>query len=80
MKSKYKVFAQYYFDTEDPEDCRKGGWKFMGETFAASEAGAINNVRFRVMGKKSQYKPLAVSGHWENGLKWSAVKQEAEHE
>lgn len=74
MKKRYKVFTQYFFDSEDPEDCRTGEWEFAGETYASSEAQAVNNVRFRIMGAKSQYKPMASSGHWENGLNWKAVE------
>jgi hypothetical protein len=74
MKKRYKVFTQYYLDAEDPEDCIEGDWNFAGETFAASEAQAINNVKFRMMGAKSQYKPLATGGRWENGLNWKAIE------
>jgi hypothetical protein len=75
IKESYAVYARYYFDSEEPEDCRKGNWKFMGKTSAVSEKQAINNVRFRCMGERSQYKPIAVSSHWENGLEWKAIKR-----
>lgn len=74
MKKRYKVYTQYYMDAEDPSDSIEGEWKFAGETYAASEAQAVNNVKFRLMGPKSQYKPLATSGHWENGINWKAVE------
>lgn len=72
-KRKYKVFSQYYFESEDHS--RTDTWKFVSETWAVSEAQAINNVRHRTMGDygTSQYKPIAVGGHWENGLNWKAV-------
>lgn len=73
MKRKYWVYARDYFITEDPEDCRKGEWCWQGSTIAVSEKQAINNVKFRRMGRKSQYKPMATSGHWENGLEWKAI-------
>lgn len=68
----WRVYSQYFFDTEEPEDCFTEDWKFRGETWATSADKAINNVRYRVTGKTSQYKPIAVSGHWENGLNWKA--------
>ena len=73
MKRKYKVYAQYYFETEDGEDDFTEFWNYMGETFAVSEKQAINNVRFRNYGNISQYKPITESGHWCNGFNWKAV-------
>lgn len=71
----YKVYSRYYFNSEDYS--REGKWKFEGKTFAVSEKQAINNVRHRKYGDygSSQYKPIATSGHWENGLEWSAVRE-----
>ena len=73
-KIKFMVFTKYYFNCEEPEDCYEGEWRFEGETWAVSEAQAINNVRHRKYGDygTSQYKPTATSGHWENGLEWKA--------
>ena len=73
MKQKYNVYSKYYFDSEEAEDCFEGKWKHEGETYAVSEEKAINNVRFRKYGNVSQHKPIATSGHWENGRKWKAV-------
>ena len=42
---------------------------------AVSEKQAINNVRNRIMGNISQYKPVAFGGKWENGYYWKAVSK-----
>ena len=48
----------------------------MGETWAVSEAQAINNVRYRTAGNTSQYLPYITSGHWEKGIEWEAELDE----
>ena len=74
-KKKYWVYARYYFNSENYEDCRTDDWYYQGSTLAVSKEKAINNVRYRRCGKVSQYKPMATSGHWENGLEWKAVEK-----
>ena len=71
-KHKYIVYFRYYFETE--ESIRYDEWQYAGETFAVSEDKAINNVRYRRIGKHSQYMPANISGHWENGFEWKARK------
>lgn len=71
-KKRWRVSRQYYLDAEEPENCIRGPWEVVGETWAVSEAKAINNVRFRTCGNVSQYLPRNVSGHWENGYDWKA--------
>lgn len=70
----WRVYSQYYLLADEPEDSFEDDWVFEGETFAVSEAQAINNVRHRNYGDygASQYKPVCRSGHWENGLRWKA--------
>lgn len=42
------------------------------DTYAESEDKAINNVRFRVAGLKSQYLPICTSGHHDDWLVYKA--------
>lgn len=74
MKRYYKVYARYWFSSEDVEDSYCDEYQHMGDTFAESEAKAINNVRYR-LGYSSQNKPCAVGGKWANGLDWKAEAQ-----
>ena len=70
-KRKYMVFTKEYFVSE--EHSRLEEWKEVGETCAASEKQAINNVRFRLFGKNgSQHKPMSNGSNWMNGLLWKA--------
>lgn len=71
----FDVYSRYYLHTEDPEDGFERDWTFEGDTWAVSEKQAVNNVRHRNLGDISQYKPIAVGGHWDNGLEWKAVKK-----
>lgn len=75
-KAKYDVFARYVMCAEEEENSFEADWEHIGTTFAVSEVQAINNVRFKVMGNVSQYKPLATSGHWETELEWRTKKHE----
>lgn len=75
---KYKVYRRYYMECEDAENDFSEDWEFVGETKAVSSKKAINNVRYRKMEEISQYKPLCISGHWENGYKWKAEESERE--
>ena len=74
-RKRYAVYLRYFMEAEDPENCITGDWEFKGRTMATSEAQAVNNVRFKLMGNLSQYKPVAVSGHWANGFEWKAVEE-----
>jgi hypothetical protein len=73
-KVPFMVYSRYFFVSED--DHFERDWSPEGQTFAVSEAQAINNVRHRNYGDygTSQYKPIATSGHWENGLEWKAER------
>lgn len=73
-KVNYRVYRKYYLNAENIEDSFEGDWEFAGSTYAVSKKQAINNVRNRTMGNISQYKPVAVGGHWENGYYWKAVQ------
>lgn len=74
-KVNYRVYRKYYLNAENIEDSFEGDWEFAGSTYAVSKKQAINNVRNRTMGNISQYKPVAVGGHWENGYYWRAVPE-----
>lgn len=76
-KVRYRVYRQYFLEAEEIENSFEGEYKYVGSTSAVSEAQAINNVRHRLMGDygTSQYKPLATSGHWENGYNWKAERE-----
>lgn len=58
----------------DPEDSVRWGWEIAGETVAPSEKKAINNVRYRVFGKQSQYRPVEADEHdrWARYVEWKA--------
>ncbi len=71
-KQKYAIYRQFFLEAEEPENCVDHEKEFMGYTWAASEKQAINNIKHRMMGNVSQYKPLAVSGHWAYYCKWTA--------
>ena len=76
QKIKYRVYCNYCMTAEEQEDCFEEGWQLAGETYAVSEAKAINNVRYNMIGCISQYKPLANSAHWETWYKWKAIPVE----
>lgn len=70
QKKKYKVFARRIVEIEG-EDPVTWPWEFVGNTYAVSEAKAINNVRFRNE-MPSQYKPIETSGHYDVFVEWKA--------
>ena len=72
LKLKYAVYRQFILEAEEPENGVEHDKEFMGYTYAVSEKQAINNIKHRMMGNVSQYKPLAVSGHWAYWCKWTA--------
>lgn len=74
-RAKYDVYCQYYLETDDYGNGVEGEWEYAGSTTAVSTKQAINNVRHNRIGDISQYNPIAVSGHWANGLNWKAVKK-----
>ena len=62
MKRKYEVLVKKEVVCENPEDNFSydiGSYS----TYASSKQQAINNIRFRVAGLNSQYKPVCTSGH-----------------
>jgi hypothetical protein len=67
MKKKYTVKVYEFFESETHS---RETLIATEDTYAKSEQQAINNVKFRLAGKTSQYKPMAVSGHWANGLRY----------
>ena len=73
-RSKYLVYARPRLDAEEQERGFTGTWELVGETTAASEAHAVNNVRYNTIGCTSQYLPIETSGHWEKFIDWKAVK------
>ena len=73
QKRPFCVWARYYLDAEGPENGILGEWRMVGDTWAVSEKKAISNMCFRINGKASPYKPVAVGGHWENGVEWKAL-------
>ena len=50
------------------------------ETYAISKAKAINNVRFRFAGLKSQYKPYDNGHFWEAYIRYEAREVETDAE
>lgn len=70
--SKYVVKYRRAVIAEDPDDTVRHDWEVAGETIAPSEKKAINNVRYRLLGKTSQYKPVETSGHWARYIEWKA--------
>ena len=71
-RTRWRVYFRRSVICEDPEENVEWPWAIAGETIAVSEAKAINNVRFRVAGKTSQYKPLETSGHYDVFIEWKA--------
>ena len=71
-KRKYIVYATCHIDTDEPEKKVVHERVAVGETIAISEAQAINNVRYRVMGNVSQYLAIETSGHWDSYIEWEA--------
>ena len=72
VKDKYSVYYRLCVYAEDPENTIVHPWTFGGDTYAVSEAKAINNVRFRIIGEASQYLPIATSGHFDTFMEWKA--------
>lgn len=75
IKVPWNVYIQRQVICEDPEDNVIHPWVFAGRTFAVSETKAINNVRYRVAGNISQYKPVETSGHYDVYVEWKAEKE-----
>ena len=67
MKKKYVIDVYKKLDCEDIEN-EMEYFVSTEETYAISEKQAINNIRFRLIGNNSQYKPLEISGHWETKM------------
>ena len=81
-KIKFIVYYQHYFATDYPEvygtksdsGYDADEWMVAGETYAVSEAKAINNVRCRLFGpNSSQYYPSGSGNSWAEGYNWKAV-------
>ena len=53
MRKKYRVYLKQYFYDKVVEKNTGESTKFLGETYAVSEAQAINNVRYRVYGESN---------------------------
>ena len=70
QKKKYKVYARRIVEIEG-EDPVTHPWVFAGNTYAVSEAKAINNVRFRNE-MPSQHMPIETSGHYDVWVEWKA--------
>lgn len=62
-------------EAEDEENNVVHPWKYVQTTWATSEDKAINNARYNLIGKVSQYLPVVVSGHWEYWLEWKALER-----
>ena len=75
-RKKYKVYRKYYMNTENINNNIQGIWEYVGTTYAVSPAQAINNVKYRIMGKISQNQPLEIGGNWERGYEWKAELDE----
>lgn len=56
---------------EDPGDDIETGWELIGDTYAVSEAQAINNVRYR-NDLPSNFSILDSRGHWEKYIEYKA--------
>lgn len=80
-RKRYLVYSRTQFTFHD-EIGEMSGWRFEGETYAASENHAINNVRHRNYGDEysSQYKPVFVDAVSDTQLDryWKAEEEEGE--
>lgn len=70
--TKYAVYVRRVVKIEGKPPV-EWSWEYAGDTCAPTESKAINNVRFRCIGKISQYKPTEVSGHYEVWYEWNAL-------
>lgn len=70
-KSKYVVYCRHYYEDEVCK-AQRTEWKYAGDTYAVSEAKAINNVRHRVYGDVVLE---SIGGNYEAGIEWKAEKQ-----
>lgn len=70
-KSKYAVYCRHYYEDEVCK-VQRTEWKYAGDTYAVSEAKAINNVRHRVYGDVVLE---SIGGNYEAGIEWKAEKQ-----
>lgn len=73
MKRPYQVYVAYFRVYEDEIETSRTEWSYMGQTYAVSETQAINNVRYRTRGKKSQYKPTYSGNRVEEYMDWIAI-------
>lgn len=71
-KQRYSVYVKRELYDDDGIKTVEYDWTPAGETVAVSEAQAINNVRHRVIGRRSQYGPYEVGPRWSVWLRWSA--------
>lgn len=76
MKKHYYVYMKWGVEADELENCTSHDPEFVGETWAVSEAQAINNVRHRAYGDVSQYLPIDVRGHYAVVWDWFAVEAE----
>lgn len=71
-KRHYAVYFRELFYDEITNQETKLQWRLAGNTYAVSEAQAINNVRHRCFGNISQYKPVSEYGSSMIELEWKA--------
>lgn len=70
-KSLYAVYYRHYYEDEVC-GMQKTEWKYIGDTYAVSEAKAISNVRHRTCGDVVLD---FIGGSYEAGIEWLAEKQ-----
>ena len=75
IKKTWAVYCRKRVEAEDDENSVVHPYQFVGKTRAVSEAQAINNVRQRTIGNRSQYLPVYTSGHWAVWLDWEAKEE-----
>ena len=73
----YDVYRREYWENDEERTSREE-WEFAGTTWAVSVYKAINNVRYRLMGNKSQYLPSVVNGKDCYGWEWKAEEVASE--
>ena len=74
---KYDVYRRSYWENDEERNAAEE-WEYAGTTWAVSADKAINNVRWRLFGNKSQYLPQVVNGKDAFGWEWKAEEMPIE--
>lgn len=82
-KQRYYVYnRKWQVMTEGTNEPRYSNWKYIGDTYAVSEAKAINNVRYREWGETKtddhKFHQGIEEEIWECGYEWRAETKRME--